>query len=72
MEPQRDFSQATWRKSSFSGNGASCVEVAMSGGMVAVRDTKNRAGGMLVFRADEWSAFLAGVRLGEFDPSTSA
>jgi hypothetical protein len=64
---QPDFSQATWRKSSLSGNGASCVEVAFSGDMIAVRDTKNRTGGMLVFRADEWAAFLGGVRLGEFD-----
>lgn len=57
-----------WFKSSFSANGQSCVECARTpdGGM-AVRDTKNRAGAVLRFTADEWQAFIAGVRDGEFD-----
>ncbi|MEO3854154.1 DUF397 domain-containing protein [Acrocarpospora sp. B8E8] len=58
---------ASWHKSSLSGDGASCVEVAITDDVIAVRDTKNRAGGMLVFRPDEWEAFIGGVRLGEFD-----
>ncbi|BCY11293.1 hypothetical protein L3i22_063810 [Actinoplanes sp. L3-i22] len=33
---------------------------------VAVRDTENRAGGVLVSTHDRWSAFLAGVKRGEF------
>jgi hypothetical protein len=64
---QPDLSDATWRKSSLSGNGASCVEVAITEEVIAVRDTKNRASGMLIFRPDEWEAFIGGVRLGEFD-----
>jgi len=57
-----------WFKSSYSANGQSCVECARTpdGGM-AVRDTKNRNGAVLRFTADEWQAFLAGVRGNEFD-----
>jgi hypothetical protein len=56
----------SWRKSSFSGP-ETCVEVAdLPQGGRAVRDSKNPHGGMLTFNADEWSAFVAGVRAGEF------
>jgi hypothetical protein len=57
---------AKWRKSSHSGaNG--CVEVAHDDDQVAVRDSKDRNGPVLVFTPHEWRAFLAGVRDGEFD-----
>jgi hypothetical protein len=61
-----DLSRAVWRKSSFSGvNG--CVEVAYVDGGVAVRDSKDRGGPVLVFTPLEWEAFVGGVRNGEFD-----
>jgi hypothetical protein len=44
------------------------VEVAFLDGQIAVRDTKHRSGPVLQFTHREWEAFLAGVRLGEFDP----
>ncbi len=44
-----------------------CVEVGqLPGGGVAVRDTKDRDHA-LVFTPDEWTAFVAGVKNGEFD-----
>ena len=46
---------------------AGCVEVATLERVVGVRDSKDRQGPFLVFRFDEWNAFLAGVRDGEFD-----
>lgn len=60
---------ATWHKSSYSGNGGNCVEVAMhfNGSNIGVRDSKNPAGGALSFTPGEWTAFLAGVRDGQFD-----
>ncbi|HTP17452.1 MAG TPA: DUF397 domain-containing protein [Streptosporangiaceae bacterium] len=60
---------AYWFKSSYSGgNGGNCVEVARNlPGIVAVRDSKNPDGGALIFTRDEWRAFTAGVRDGEFD-----
>ncbi|GIE92543.1 DUF397 domain-containing protein [Paractinoplanes rishiriensis] len=64
-----DLTGAVWHKSTRSGgNGGDCVEVAVNlPGVVAVRDTKDRAGAALVFTHTEWRAFLAGVRDGEFD-----
>lgn len=56
-----------WVKASASiGNGA-CVEVASTGGMVAVRDSKDPDGPVLRYTAAEWRTFLDGVRRGEFD-----
>jgi len=43
-----------------------CVEVAIKGEEVAVRDAKNRDLTLLFSRA-EWDAFLQGVKAGEFD-----
>ncbi len=59
----------TWRKSTFSGDsGGGCVEVAfLPDGGVAVRDTKDRSLPAHRFTPQEWTAFLAGVRAGEFD-----
>jgi hypothetical protein len=61
-----DLSTVSWRKSSRSGaNG--CVEVAVVGDRVAVRDSKDPGGPVLLFSAHEWAAFLGGVHDGEFD-----
>ncbi|WP_260194980.1 DUF397 domain-containing protein [Actinophytocola gossypii] len=50
----------SWRKSSFTGgNGTDCVEVAQSVDAVLVRDTKDRAGGMLEFSPTTWRRFLS-------------
>jgi uncharacterized protein DUF397 len=64
-----DLTGAIWRKSSFSGNnGGNCVEVASNlPGIMAVRDSKDPVGPKLVFTADEWAAFMARTRGGEFD-----
>jgi len=43
------------------------VEVAFVDGKVAVRDSKDRRGPVLVFTPAEWEAFVGGVRDGEFD-----
>lgn len=63
-----DLSGARWRKSSYSGtNGGNCVEVAHNlPGAVAVRDSKDPDGPKLAFGPDEWLAFTAGVKAGEF------
>jgi hypothetical protein len=57
---------SSYRKSSFSG--IDCVEVSVDGRRgVFVRDSKQRNGPRLQFTPDEWDAFVAGVRNGEFD-----
>jgi prepilin-type processing-associated H-X9-DG protein len=61
-----DLNHAIWRKSSYS-NANGCVEVAFVDGHVAIRDSKDRHGPVLVFTPVEWNAFLGGARDGEFD-----
>ncbi|PSL53072.1 uncharacterized protein DUF397 [Saccharothrix carnea] len=51
-----------WRKSSYSGDGEACVEVAPVGEGVATRDSKNPAGPTLSFPMGEWRKFLAGLK----------
>ncbi|WP_327047016.1 DUF397 domain-containing protein [Microbispora sp. NBC_01189] len=63
-----DLSDAEFRKSSFSGGGNNCVEVATGlPGTIAIRDSKDRSGPVLAFTPGEWSAFIAGVKSGEFE-----
>ncbi|WP_017595572.1 DUF397 domain-containing protein [Nocardiopsis potens] len=52
----------TFRKSSYSGSGNNCVEVADLPSGAAVRDSQNPGAGHLRFAADEWSAFLREVK----------
>lgn len=61
-----DPADTTWRTSSASG-GSECVEVAFDQDSVRVRSSQDRSGATLAFSAQEWAAFLAGVRGGEFD-----
>jgi hypothetical protein len=58
-----------WRKSSYSGNGGQCVEVAATD-RVMVRDTKDRQGPMLRFSADAWKAFADRVKRSLADART--
>jgi hypothetical protein len=60
-----DLSRAAWRKSTRSGTNG-CVEVAFVEDKVAVRDSKDRGGPVLLFTAHEWEAFIGGARDGEF------
>ncbi|MET8281855.1 DUF397 domain-containing protein [Micromonospora sp. NPDC005174] len=62
-----ELTGARWRKSSRSnGSGGNCVEVADNlSGLVAVRDSKDPDGPVLVFEPEAWRAFVslgAGVR----------
>ncbi|WP_342751594.1 DUF397 domain-containing protein [Nocardia nova] len=55
-----DLSDARWFKSSHSGGGNDCVEVAhLHGDLVGVRDSKNPDGATLIFTAVEWDSFIA-------------
>lgn len=58
-----------WRKASFSNeSGNDCLEVAdLPIGRLAVRDSKHPDGPILNFTTPVWSAFVSGVRAGEFD-----
>lgn len=64
-----DRTTARWTKSTRSnGSGGNCVETSpLHDGGMAVRDSKNPAGPILFFTPDEWSAFVGGVKDGQFD-----
>ncbi|MEW2727306.1 DUF397 domain-containing protein [Streptomyces albidoflavus] len=59
-----------WFKSSYSTDGGQCVEVAAdlvtSHGMVPVRDSKIQSGPVLALPVSSFSAFVAGVKAGDF------
>jgi hypothetical protein len=57
-----DLSGAQWRKSSYSGGGNDCVEVAFVGGGAAVRDSKDPQGGAFRLPAAGWQGLLDAVR----------
>ncbi|MFD4233697.1 DUF397 domain-containing protein [Streptomyces sp. NPDC058542] len=59
-----------WYTSSYSDNGGQCVQVATNlatpHGIVPVRDSKNVSGPALTIPATAFTAFVAGVRAGDF------
>ncbi|WP_280269343.1 DUF397 domain-containing protein [Nocardia wallacei] len=62
-----DLSGALWFKSSYSGGGQECVEVAFVNNVVGVRDSKNPNGPSLTFTPNEWDAFTTSIRNNEFN-----
>ena len=59
-----------FRKSSYSGSQGECVEVARNlHDVVGLRDSKDPQGPVLAFSADAWSAFVAGLKYGDFPAS---
>jgi len=57
--------QAAWRKSSYSGQTGNCVEVAdRLPGAVAIRDSKDPDGPMLVLAHSAWRSLARRVRNG--------
>ncbi|WP_200797401.1 DUF397 domain-containing protein [Streptoalloteichus hindustanus] len=58
---------ARWRTSSRTTGGGNCVEVAPVTAEVAVRDSKNRSGPMLLFPRTAFVAFVGKVKSGRLD-----
>jgi uncharacterized protein DUF397 len=64
--PDFNPSRAVWRTSSFSNNGGACVEVADNlPGNVAVRDSKDSDGPVLIFGRDSWRNFIRTAKAGQ-------
>jgi hypothetical protein len=64
---ERDVRAGSWIKSSRSSADGACVEFSRLDEAVAVRDSKDPSGPVLVFGRAEWAAFVAGAKDGEFD-----
>lgn len=56
-----------WRKAERSVNNGACVELAPMAGMIAMRDSKDPDGPILMYTKAELAAFLEGAKKGEFD-----
>lgn len=57
--PKINLSRADWHKSSYSGQNGNCVEVARNLlAVVAIRDSKNPDGAVLVVPRKTWRAFI--------------
>jgi hypothetical protein len=57
-----------WVKSSASFANGNCVQVSwLPSGNVAVSNSRSPEEGILVFRLEEWEAFIQGAKNGEFD-----
>jgi hypothetical protein len=56
-----------WFKARSSTANGHCIEVASAVGNVAIRDSKDPTGPILIYTPSEFRAFLEGARNGEFD-----
>lgn len=56
-----------WRKAQRSVSNGACVELAPVQGMIALRDSKDPDGPVLMYSKAELYAFLDGAKRGEFD-----
>jgi hypothetical protein len=66
--PADQLVSARWRKSQASNPSGSCVQVAeLADGAIAMRNSRHPSGPALIYTRAEITAFLAGVKNGEFD-----
>lgn len=66
--PATGLQGAVWRKSHRSNPSGNCVELAeLSGGHVALRNSRHPSGPALVYTGSEMSAFILGAKDGDFD-----
>ncbi|HEX5142939.1 MAG TPA: DUF397 domain-containing protein [Mycobacterium sp.] len=72
MSSPLQLAAAPWRISSFSGNNGTCVQVAtLPDGRIAVRNSNRPDDGVVLFTASEMTAWIHGVKAGEFDDLAS-
>ena len=57
----------TWRTSSFSGQAGTCVEVGAFDGVIKVRHSQRPDAEVIEYTPQEWLAFIAGAKAGQFD-----
>lgn len=63
-----DLSRAQWRRGSQTGDpGTGHLEIAFVDGYIAMRNSADPDGSVLVFTPAEWDAFVLGAKDGEFD-----
>lgn len=61
-----DRNALAWRIATRSAGG-NCVEVAKANDLIALRNSRNPEGEVILYTAPEFAAFLDGAKKGEFD-----
>ncbi|RKR88122.1 uncharacterized protein DUF397 [Micromonospora pisi] len=56
-----DLGNVVWKKSSRSSGNGQCTEIASFGNQVAVRDSKDPNGPVLVFTPGAWATFVISI-----------
>lgn len=64
------MTELNWQKSTFSGNAADCVEIAISDGVIHIRES-DQPDEVVTTTPAKLRAFLQGVKAGEFDHFTA-
>jgi Domain of unknown function (DUF397) len=64
---ESDRQSLAWLKAHSSTANGACLEIAAAVGNIAIRDSKDPDGPILVYTPSEFRAFLDGARNGEFD-----
>lgn len=62
-----DLSRAQWQRSNRGDPDAGQLEIAFVDGYIAMRNSADPDGTVLVFTPAEWDAFVRGAKDGEFD-----
>jgi Domain of unknown function (DUF397) len=55
-----------WRKSRASDTAETCVEMAIEGSSVMIRDSRDQSGTVLVVTSGRWRDLIRSIRNGEF------
>jgi hypothetical protein len=63
-DPSLGSVNVTWYKSRHSIGNGNCIEAARLSGHMAVRDSKDASGPVLLFPDRAWNAFIGGIRAG--------
>ena len=66
MDKTRSHDSITWHTALSCESGA-CVEVAANQNTILIRNSRQPDGPLIEYTAEEWHAFVSGVKEGDFD-----
>lgn len=71
LKGEFDTAAARWERTTYTDGSPAALEVGYAeNGMVALRKADEPEGDLLIYTPEEWTAFVEGVRDGEFDLGT--